>query len=633
MSRTSELKYRGAIDLEVANNSHTIAFKLIRQEGGANVRRVLEVGCASGYFGETLRDHGYTVWGIEQDAAAAELARTRLDQVFEGPVEAFLDSRGAGDLRFDCIVFGDVLEHLADPASVLRRCRSILAPGGMVVASIPNVAHVAVRAMLLEGRWDYSELGIMDRTHLRFFARSTLVELFSAAGLGLKRLEYVELPAALTGIPCAEETGKAIVPLCRDDTALAFQYVVAARPADDAQAANRPYLLDGNFRVLCALPLPNSSLAAVRLRAPLTAWRSRHGGQFRPVSLFDVTAQDLEWADVVVVQRLADESVHELVESIQSRGIPVIFDIDDFLLDVPPFLASAEYCRRNRGHLQAILKCADVVTVSTDRLRQSLSPYSRNLFVIPNCAENHRPPIEHGDGDAVSLLVASSDSVRVDFLVPALKRICSEFGDRVRVVAIGPPGEALQAAGVPVARIGMLPYEDFQRFISAQHNSIGLIPLDDSHFSSCKSAIKYIDYALAGIPVVCSDVPPYADVIEHGASGLLAANEEDATVAALRELIGSAALRRRLAGEARRLSQERFSMDVAARAWQKALDDAALNGIMAPFSASGHRALPRARTVRGVMKRVLRPSSYLTSVKILRSEGLGGLRRRLRGLR
>lgn len=74
-------------------------------------------------------------------------------------------------------------------------------------------------------------------------------------------------------------------------------------------------------------------------------------------------------------------------------------------------------------------------------------------------------------------------------------------------------------------------------------------------------------------------------------------------------------------------------MDVAARAWQKALDDAALNGIMAPFSASGQRALPRARTVRGVMKRVLRPSSYLTSVKILRSEGLGGLRRRLRGLR
>ncbi len=633
MNHAGELKYRGAIDLEVANNSHTIAFKLIRQEGGTNVRRVLEVGCASGYFGETLRDHGYTVWGIEHDPAAAALARTRLDQVFEGPVEIFLDARDAGDQRFDCIVFGDVLEHLADPVTVLRRCRSILAPGGMVVASIPNVAHVAVRAMLLEGRWDYSDLGIMDRTHLRFFARSTLVELFSSAGLALRRLEYVELPAAQTGIPSAVQTGKAIAPLCRDDTALAFQYVVAARPVDDAPAANQPYLLDGNFRVLCALPLPDSSLAAVRLRAPLTAWRSRHGGQLRLVPLFDVSDQDLEWADVVIVQRLADESVHELVESIQSRGIPVIFDIDDFLLDVPPFLASAEYCHRNRGHLQAILRCADAVTVSTERLRQALAPYSRHLFVIPNCTENHRPPVNHRDGDAVSLLVASSDSVRVDFLVPALKRVCSEFGDGVRIVAIGPPGEALQAAGVPVAHIGMLPYEDFQKFISTQHNSIGLIPLDDSHFSSCKSAIKYVDYALAGIPVVCSNVSPYADVVEHGANGLLVANEEDATVAALRELIGSAALRRRLAEEARRMSQERFSMEVAAQAWQKALDAAALQQSTAPFSAGGQRALPRARTVRGVMKRVLRPSSYLTSVRILRSEGLGGLRRRLRWLR
>jgi hypothetical protein len=237
----------------------------------------------------------------------AALARTRLDHVFEGPVETFLDARDAGDLRFDCIVFGDVLEHLADPGTVLQRCRSILAPGGMVVASIPNVAHVAVRAMLLEGRWDYSDLGIMDRTHLRFFARSTLVELLSSAGLALRRLEYVELPAVLTGIRCAEETSKAVAPLCRDDTGLAFQYVVAARPADDAPAANRPYLLDGNFRVLCALPLPDSSLAAVRLRAPLTAWRSRHGGS--SAGLLQISARDLQWADVVIVQRLADESV------------------------------------------------------------------------------------------------------------------------------------------------------------------------------------------------------------------------------------------------------------------------------------------------------------------------------------
>jgi len=633
MDEPADLKYRGAIDLEVANNSHTIAFKLIQKLGDGIPGRVLEVGCASGYFGATLREHGHTVWGIESDPQAAAIAETLLDRVFQQSVEAFLSSDDARDARFDFVVFGDVLEHLADPAAVLRRCRELLAPQGAIVASIPNVSHVAVRAMLMEGRWDFDDLGIMDRTHLRFFARNTLVDLFSDARLGIRRLEYVELPPALTGIRCAPRTCSQVAARCRDDAMLAFQFVVAATAVDDAPAANRAYRLDTSFRVLCALPLPDSSLATVRLRAPLAAWRSRHGGQLRVVSLFEITPEDLEWADVAIVQRLADEHVLELVESIQSQGVAVVFDIDDYLLDVPPFLASAEYCRRNRAPLRKILGCADAVTVSTERLREAFAPHSRDLFVVPNCAENHRPVVAHTDGTPVSLLVASSDSVRVDFLIPALKRVCAEFGDAVRVVALGPPGEALQDAGVPVSRVGMLPYEDFQRFISRQADAIGVIPLDDSFFSSCKSAIKYVDYALAGIPVVCSNVPPYSDVVEHGVAGLLVPNNEDAMVEALGSLIRSATLRRQLAARARERCRQMFSMEIAANAWQSALHHAASRRAVAPLDEAGNSRRRKARMVRGLVRRAMRPSSYLATVRILRAEGLVGLRRRLRVIR
>jgi hypothetical protein len=226
--------------------------------------------------------------------------------------------------------------------------------------------------------------------------------------------------------------------------------------------------------------------------------------------------------------------------------------------------------------------------------------------VIPNCTENHRPPVDHRDGDAVSLLVASSDSVRVDFLVPALKRVCSEFGDGVRIVAIGPPGEALQAAGVPVARIDMLPYEDFQRFISTQHNSIGLIPLDDSHFSSCKSAIKYVDYALSGIPVR-SNVPPYADASSTDQRSASTGRRHGQHW----ELIGSGVMPG--AGSAGWVwSDSRWT---AAQAWQKVLDAAALQQSM----AIQHRGSAPAQSGRRAGDHASCAPAAILLVRILRS--------------
>ena len=155
-----------------------------------NARSIVDVGCAGGALGSSLKAErpGASVRGVEMCPAAAERARHRLDDVFIGSAE---DGPPAEWPLADCLIFADVLEHLANPQDVLCKWRESLAPGGTVIASIPNVAHHSIVRDLLRGRWEYADAGILDRTHLRFFTRETILDLFAGAGLTPTRIERV----------------------------------------------------------------------------------------------------------------------------------------------------------------------------------------------------------------------------------------------------------------------------------------------------------------------------------------------------------------------------------------------------------------------------------------------------------
>jgi len=149
----------------------------------AEARQILDVGCAAGLLGGAIkaRRPDACVHGIDRASAAIESARVALDRVFEADLDAGLPELAG---PHDCIVFGDVLEHLVDPWSLLRSSVGQLAPGGRVVASIPNLRHYKVlRGLVLKGRFTYQEAGILDSTHLRFFTRREMLRLFESAGL------------------------------------------------------------------------------------------------------------------------------------------------------------------------------------------------------------------------------------------------------------------------------------------------------------------------------------------------------------------------------------------------------------------------------------------------------------------
>jgi O-antigen biosynthesis protein len=193
-------------------------------------KRVLELGCSFGYVSEALQKRGCAVTGIEMDPAAAERADEFCERVVVGDLDTIDLRAELGDARFDVALCGDVLEHLRDPVAVLRQIRALLAPEGYVVASIPNVAHGAIRLALMQERFEYRDLGLLDQTHIHLFTRHSIEEAFRDAGLVIAEMQEVPIGIFATEIPLRREDfpPEVVQAIESDPTALTYHFMVRA---------------------------------------------------------------------------------------------------------------------------------------------------------------------------------------------------------------------------------------------------------------------------------------------------------------------------------------------------------------------------------------------------------------------
>jgi 2-polyprenyl-3-methyl-5-hydroxy-6-metoxy-1,4-benzoquinol methylase len=215
---------------EEAGRAEDLRYSATREELAPFVpvtaARLLDIGCGTGGFGMTLRrldGEQRELWGVEPVAAAADLARGVYDEVRTG---FFPDpSMDLPHGYFDAVFLLDVLEHMVEPEAALRALHPLVAENGVVVASIPNARHFDVWWPLVRhGRWTYTETGLMDRTHLRWFTRSSMREMFERCGWQVD---------GLIGINRSEPVGwkaKALATLGRQtDEMFSVQFVVTAR--------------------------------------------------------------------------------------------------------------------------------------------------------------------------------------------------------------------------------------------------------------------------------------------------------------------------------------------------------------------------------------------------------------------
>ena len=183
------LKYHNA-DFDVRrlneNNIDRIQFAMLPSDS-----TVLEIGCATGFMSAYLQNRmDCTVTGVELDPDQAAVAREHCRYLIEGSIDAAsvqaqVDAHVAAKGKFAVVFMSQVIEHIADPQDLLTRLRDWIMPGGSLVVSTCNVAHWRIRLKILGGRWEYTDYGILDRTHLRFFTVHSFRRLLEECGFNI----------------------------------------------------------------------------------------------------------------------------------------------------------------------------------------------------------------------------------------------------------------------------------------------------------------------------------------------------------------------------------------------------------------------------------------------------------------
>ncbi|MFP5222919.1 MAG: glycosyl transferase family 1 [Acidobacteriota bacterium] len=331
-----------------------------------------------------------------------------------------------------------------------------------------------------------------------------------------------------------------------------------------------------------SLDLPAYACARLRLIAPALTLRGRIDLRWGAASNgrdYAIDPSVMNGADAVVFQRYFPmKQTWPLVEQVLASGIPVIYEVDDNFLAVPPDHPMKARLDPVTPYARELLSRASLITVSCAELARAVSGLAKSVAVLPNLLEERlwlcapREREEAAAGAPVRVVFAGTPSHAGDVgrIAPALRRVKERCGSGVELVFLGCPApEGLEARELPFS-------EDYAAYARALKNlapDIGLAPLEDTPFNRCKSAVKWLEYSALGAAGVYADLAPYAPV-RHGETGLKAGADPDQWEEALMRLVVDASMRQELGGRARAEVLARWGLRAGAEGyftvWQEA---------------------------------------------------------------
>ncbi len=565
--------------------------------------KVLELGAGAGALGAAFkRRNPQANWiGVELMQEPAAMAAERLDEIYVADVESDRVELpwASWHAAMDAIVLGDILEHLKDPWAMLSRLAACLSPDGVLLACIPNVGHWTVIDGLLRGDFSYRDQGLLDRTHLRFFTASSMLELFQRAGLAASKMRAREIVVNKEGFEAFVESMKPWIASAAEDLAvvrqrwLSLQYVIRAVPSarlgisqlPGAKAPQEAKAIPGAeaIRGGKAIPEPSAAQAVrvrsrasklvivmlamapgfadVRTRLPLLAFGSLVDVE---VHYFERSAQipdlPLDLPKVLIVQRQLPSSLVEwqqTVQRLEAKGWLVLAEWDDH-----PSL----FAPRIKEHFDrapwASVKAAHGVVTSTPRLAKEIAKvrgddrillFDNRLIELPPLKSSPTPVgAEAVAAEKIAVFFGALNRTQEGIeLMRAIAPVFRAYPQAELVVL--QDRAVFEAASVDQKRfVPQLSYDQYHQLLAQCH--IALLPLADHEGNACKSDLKFIECAAHEMACIASPTV-YAASIDEGMNGLIAADVQEFAVA-LEDLIKNHARRRAIAQSARQYVSE-----------------------------------------------------------------------------
>jgi SAM-dependent methyltransferase len=468
-------------------------------------RIVLDVGCAAGALGAEYRrlNPRARILGIDSDPKAAALAAERLDAVAVVDVEddplPFENVDG-----LDCVVYGDVLEHLRDPWAVVRRHAAALTEDGTMVLCIPNVEHWIFVERLLRGTWAYEEQGLLDATHLRWFTLENMRLGLLECGLALH-----DVHARIFNAEAADRFVTAITPALQ---ALDIDTAAYARRSAPLQYVWRVRKTPARRITIGASMLtPVGGVSPVRVMDPLGAMMTDPAVQAHIAPPPDVPVLPAGTPRIYVLHRpiLNGEQGLGVIHSLLRDGWLIVTEFDDH----------PDYLHHQAGPDRYVFSGVHAIQTSTPAMAEVLRTRNPEVRVFPN-AIRALPDIRNfADPQSMTLFFGALNREQ-DWrpLIPALNAIAARVGERLKFCVVHDQ-RFFDALDTPHKTF--TPTCDYETYLELLGGcEISLMPLQDTPFNRAKSDLKFIEAAACRAVSLASHVV-YADSIEDGQTGLL----------------------------------------------------------------------------------------------------------------
>lgn len=518
---------------------------------------VMDVGCNTGALGAAYRrlNPRARLLGIEGNPQFAEMAAQRFDQVAVVDVER-------DPLPFelhrpiDCIVYGDVLEHMRDPWALLRRHAEALRDDGVMLISVPNVEHWYFADRLLRGIWKYEPQGLLDETHLRWFTVETMRQGLEALGL----------------IPY-DVAARIFEPETADAFAAALAPGLAALGIDPAQYAQRAKPLQYIWRVLKQprqtihvvgnMLDPIGGVSHVRVVYPLEALRTEPGVMTHVITDGVLSVPGGDAPRIIVLHRpaLAGERGATVLRNLLNEGWLVVTEFDDH----------PDHFGMLHGDDQYSFRGVHAVQTSTPALAAVLRTRNSEVAVFPNAIRS-LPEVRNFLEPEVMTLFFGALNRENDWApyIPVLNEIAEKAGERLRFCVVHDQG-FFDALHTPHKQF--TPTCDYDTYLALLGQcEISFMPLGDTPFNRAKSDLKFIEAGACRVAPLASHIV-YADSIEDGHTGLLFHNADELRDRLMR-LVVMPELARDLGDAARHYvaSERMLAYQIAPRlAWYRSL--------------------------------------------------------------